>query len=760
MKLSHSANVFGAVALIILLSFISLSSGAQAIPQAGKNNTQDQQLIQLYQQARKSGMSDADINSMLQQRGMSANDIGNFRKRMQGSSGNKPDSMPAVVRDTVWLKEAPEPPKKLNFYGYDFFNTPNRSFAPNVQMATPAGYVLGPGDELLIAVTGLNENDLSAKVTPEGNVKLPYAGVIAVSGLTIEQAQQRIRSKLLPAYPALASGKTQLLVTLGQLKTIHVSIVGEAERQGTYTVSSAAGFFNVLYLSGGPSANGSLRRIELIRNNKPVATVDFYNFLQKGIFENNLRLEDQDIIRFPVYQKRITISGEIKRPAVYELLDKETLGDALTMAGGFADNAYRERLSIIENGTQEKRARSVAATDFNYFLPRNADSVFIDRIAGRFENRIILSGAVKHPGTYELTEGMTLQQLLQQANGLLETAFLNRGYIKRRKPEGEREMFSFNPEMVLNGRQAPIALVKEDSVYIFDKDDITASPSVAIGGAVRSPGTFTYRQGMRLEDLVIMAGGFTISAANQRIEINRLEKNTSDTLANQLIHLVTLQVDSALTSNDSRYVLQPMDYIFVPQLLNYRVLGNIKVTGEVLYPGEYTLEKRNEAVQDIIERAGGVSPFGAFKNLQVYRNHLRVGTDIFSSPDNHEPFLLQPGDSLYVPRNESFVEVDGQVFNQQIVSYSSSHFMDYISAAGGVTDNGKLKKAYIQYSNGINRKIKHFLFFRRYPKVLPGSKIVVPEKSLYPNGLFTATSIAAYTSIFTALIALISVLKN
>lgn len=768
MKLPHYSTVIKALGIVSLLLFVQFTVFAQAIPSAGRGATsaQDQQLLQLYQQAQKAGMSDADINTMLQQRGMSANDIANFRKRIQQLQGSntpktttKADTA-ALTRDTVWIKETPEPKRPLNIYGYDFFNTPNRSFAPNLQMATPQNYVLGPGDELLVVITGLNESSVTAKVTPEGNVRLPYAGLITVSGLTIEQATQRIRSRLQPAYPALASGKTQLSVTLGQVKSIRVSIVGEAERQGTFTVSAVAGLFNVLYLSGGPTPNGSLRRIELIRNNKLVETVDFYSFLQKGIFDKNVRLEDQDIIRIPVYQKRVTLAGEVKKPAIYELLEKETLGDVINFAGGLSDDAYRQKAKIVEIGTEEKRVRDVAAADFNYFIPHNADSIYFEKIASRFENRVVLEGAVKRPGTFELTEGLTLQQLIKQADGYQETAFLNRGYVKRRKPGGAREMISFNPQMLLNGQQPDIALVKEDSVYVFDKDEIVAQPTITIGGAVRSPGTFTYRSGMRIEDLVAMAGGFTIDAATNHIELSRLNKNMADTLANQLIHLTTLQIDSNLQNGDNHYLLQPLDYVFVPQLLNYRVLGNVKISGEVLFPGEYSLEKRNESVQDLLKRAGGVSPFGSYKDIQVYRNNLRVGTEIFSNPNSREPFLLQPNDSLYVPRNESFVQVNGQVYNQQIVSYNSSRFMDYISAAGGVTDNGKLGKAYIQYSNGINKKIKHFLFFRRYPKVLPGSKIVVPEKSLFPGGFFSAGTVATYGTLLTALVALISVLKN
>lgn len=753
----------------LLLLFFYGPLQAQTLP-SRSGSVSDQQLMQLYQQAQKAGMSDADISSMLMQQGLSSSEVQAFQKRIVNSQGkltgpNAPavggrDTM-GLKRDTVWVKEAPQPKRPLNFYGFDFFNTPNRSFTPNLQIATPQNYVLGPGDELIVTITGVNQSNFSNKITPEGTLLLPYAGVVHVGGLTIEQAISRIKTRLQVPYPALASGKSQLQVTLGNIRTIHVSIVGEAERQGTYEVSNLAGFFNVLYLSGGPSANGSLRNIELIRNNKVIEKIDFYSFLQKGVFEKDLRLEDQDIIRFPVYTKRVSLSGEVKHPAVFELKDKETLSDLLTYAGGFSDKAYAQKIKLEEIGTQEKRVRDVAAADFSYFIPKNGDSAYVEPITtSRFENRVILQGAVNRPGTYELSEGLTVKQLLNQAAGLRDDAFLNRGYIKRWQPAGSPEMLSFNTRQLLLGAQPDITLAKEDSVFILSRDDVSNYATISIGGAVRTPGTFTYRKGMRLQDVIAMAGGFDVNAASHRVEVSRMEKNTADTLANQLVKLITLNVDSSLQQADSRFELAPLDYIFVPQLLNYRVLGNIKIRGEVLFPGDYALERRDETVQGLVTRAGGLSPFASAKDIQVYRNGLRVGTNILSNEQaEKDKFLLLPTDSIFVPRNQSYVEVSGYVFNQQIVSYNGSRFLYYISAAGGVTDNGKLKKAYVQYSNGLNKKIGHFLFFRRYPKVLPGSKIIVPQKSFFDRSAFLA-AVPAYSALLTALIAVITVFKN
>lgn len=756
-----------AVYIMFLLGFYLIGQ-AQNLPSKTGGQISDQQLLQLYQRAQAAGMTETDITNLLSKQGLSASEISSIKKRLSQLQNSKQSSLSRgnikdtseFLRDTSWVLQLPGFRSKSNIYGLDFFNTPNQSFSPNFKIATPKNYVLGADDELIITLTGFNELTIQDKVSVEGVFALPHAGLVQVSGITIDEATKRIKNKLAIAYPAINSGKTQVFVSLGNIRNINISIIGEAIRPGTYTVSSLASFFNVLYLSGGPTDNGSLRKIELIRNNKVLETIDFYSFLQKGIFDKNIRLEDQDIIRIPVYQKRVILGGEVKKPAVYELLDKETLADLLNYAGNFSNNAYKAVAKVVEVGTKERRVKDVAAEDFNYYIPKNADSIYFEKINPKFENRIILSGAVNRPGTYELTKGLTLKQLIQKADGLREDVFLNRGYIKRLTENADRSMLSFDLSKLMNGQENDIALNKEDSVFVLAKDSLKDVPSVTITGSVRTAGTYYYRQGMKLEDLIALAGGFTINAANHRVEINRLKKNKADTLTNKLIDLITLNVDSSLQNTNKDFELQPLDYVFVPELLNYKILGNVKIRGEVLYPGNYTLERRDESVLDLVSRAGGISPFGSLNNLQVYRNGLRVGTNIFEGAfSKTEKFLLLPNDSIYVPRNESFVQVNGAVFNQQILSYKSARFLYYISAAGGIKENGKLKRAYIQYSNGINKKIKHFLFLRKYPKVLPGSKIIVPEASPLDSG-FNLGQVSLYAGLVTTLVALISVLKN
>jgi len=762
------AVLMGVIALLtVQFSIAQITDGLSSM-KVGQMS--DQQIMQIWQQAQKAGLSETDAMNMLVRKGLNPSEVNGFKKRLvqlQSSSKSKFSSQNIIrdttdfLRDSSWVIEVPLRKKTTVNYGFDFFSNPGNSFEPNIRIATPKNYVLGADDELSISLTGLNETIVSAKVSPEGNIQIPYAGMVNVTGLTIEQATQRIKNKMKDVYPALSSGKTSLFINLSNIKSIRIAVIGEAERPGNYLVSAVASFFNVLYLSGGPAPNGSLRKIELIRNNKVIETVDFYSFLEKGVLNKEIRLEDQDVIRFPVYEKRVYLSGEVKRAAVYELLPKETLTDLIQYGGGFGDSATKDIAKIVTIGDREKKIRDIAATDFSYYIPHNADSVFFEKVLPRYSNRVILTGAVYRPGNYELTDHLSLAQLIKKADGLREDAFVNRGYIKRKKTDSERELISFNTKGIINGTESDIALLREDSVFVLAKDSLQDVPIITIAGSVRTPGSFQYREGIALEDIILMAGGFTNDAANHKIEISRLEKNKADTLANKMIDVITVDVASDLQHRKAGTLLQPLDYIFVPRLLNYHTLGNIKIRGEVLYAGDYALERRDETVQEVLKRAGGITPYASMNDVQVYRRGLRVGTNLLSeeASKQKEKFLLQPDDSIYIPRNEPFVEVKGAVFNPQILSYEPGSFRSYISKVGGVTDKGNLKKSYIEYSNGINKKIRHFLFFSNYPKVLPGSKIIVPEKNNAERKGISIVEISAFTAILTALVSLASILK-
>jgi protein involved in polysaccharide export with SLBB domain len=750
----------------ICILAVALQIKAQDISSLKVSQLSDQQVIQIWQQFAANGVSESDAMKALVKRGLKPADVTAFKKRLvglQASTKSKFNTQSIIkdttdfMRDSSWVIEVPDVKRRSSRYGYDFFANPFTSFEPNLRIATPKNYVMGPDDVLNITLTGQNEAELTAKVNPDGNINLQYAGLVSVNGLTIEQATARIRMKLGQVYPLLRNGQTKLTVTMDAYRTISVFIIGEAERPGKYAISSLASLFNVLYLSGGPTENGTLRDIRLIRNNKTVASFDLYEFLQRGSFSQDIRLEDQDVISFPVHGKRVQIDGQVKRPAIYELHEKETLSKLLEYAGGFGDSAYTDRLKVMQRMGKEKILRDVDAAVFASYLPAHADSIYAEQLNPAFENSITITGAIYRPGKYGFQESMTLGKLIQKADGLRTDAFLNRGYIKRLSASREREMIAFDLSNLAAGADN-VVLRQGDSIHIPTRDELTPIQYITIEGYVRNPGKYVFRSGMQLQDLIVMAGGFSTDAAYHRVEVSRLDKNRSDTLANTLLSVNKLELDSSLSGMNGRYALEPQDYIFVPRLLNYRSLGEVKVGGEVLFPGHFALERRDETIGDVIKRAGGRNQFGAIENAQVFRNGVRVGINLGNANSGSANFRLLPNDSLFIPRNDPFVEVAGAVYNPQLLKHQSNRFRYYISAAGGVKQNGSLGRSYVQYGNGINKRTGKFLFIRFYPAVKPGSRIIVPEIDRTNRGL-SAGELTAVSGILSALVGLLAILK-
>ncbi|MXV51721.1 capsule biosynthesis protein [Pedobacter sp. HMF7647] len=748
----------------------SQTLSSQNIQQVKVSQLSDQQVLQIWKQFEASGMSEAQATQILQQKGLPATEIDAFKQRLlklqtsakvpAKSSISKTDSN-TFKRDTIKTASQQFNRKKSLVYGYDFFNNPNLKFEPNVRIATPAGYVLGPDDEVTVMLTGLNETTVTKKISPDGNLQIPYAGIVYLNGYTIDKATSIIRSKMAKVYPGLNSGATKLTVNLGNIRSIRVIIVGEAVQPGTYTVSSVSTLFNVLYLSGGPNQRGSLRNIEIIRGNRVIKTVDLYSFLQKGILEGNVHLSDQDVIRIPVYKKRVAIDGEIKRPGLYELKDTETLEDLINYAGGFSDLAYQATAKVYQVNDKERSVRDVPSGLYDRYVPKNADSVYFEPVLNRYSNRVTLEGAVYRPGTYELSPDLTVGQLIKKADGVREDAFLTNGYVKRTKPNLDKELVPFNIKDVLAGNN-DVTLMREDSVVIVSNADLRDEMSVTIDGFVRSPGTFVFRRGMRLADIILMAGGFTNDAASHHVEISRLVKNKGDVFSNQLITSISLDVDSSLhTTGNESFGLEPLDYIYVPRSVNYHAIGNVAVKGEVLFPGDYTLQRRNETPIDVIKRAGGVTPTGSLENAVMYRNGILVNLDLTNKNSRATGMLLLPGDSVVIPRQTDFVEVSGAVNNPQMLRFRYKTFSYYINAAGGVKENARLKHAYVQYPNGTSKPVSTFLFFiHNYPKVLPGSKIMVPEKSPDLRFKLGFGEVSGIATALTALIGLIAVISK
>ena len=768
--------------LFLGLIFIAGQGKAQGISMSDLKSMKvsqasDEQIIQAWKKIQDSGLSEQQAYDLMAQKGLPPEEVQAFKDRVTLLGLNGKSTAPikstgadkqttGSSRDIVDLVVKPKPfehpvVKKqqpvLEVYGTSFFKQAI-SFEPNFSIATPKSYVLGPGDKVIVLLTGLNEKNVEATVTPEGNVQIPFAGLVYVNGFTIEQATSLIRSKMTRVYPGLNSGQTQLTVNLGSTRSIKVTVKGEVKTPGSYTLSSLATLPNALYNSGGPGANGSLRYIKLIRNNKLYKTIDFYTYLQNGIQDGNIRLEDQDVIQIPVYKKRVSISGEVKNPAIYELKDDEHLDDLIRYASGFTDTAYTGVAKVDQINELQREVKDVPANLFANYTPHNGDKVQIGAITNRYTNRVVLEGAVYRPDVYELTAGLTLSQLLKQAQGLKPEAYTERGYINRTLPNLEKQSIPFKPTDVLNGTN-DIPLLREDTVVIMDRQAFVSEQKVTVSGYVKRPSIITYRKGLKLADVIAMSGGFADEAADHHIEVNRVIKNESDSVANQQVN--TFIVDMSDNNDANRNIeLQPMDVINVPRLVNYRSLGNVAVKGEVVFPGVYPVEKRNETVLDFLQRAGSVTPYGSMENTQVYRNGVRVNLDLAAKKESGKNMILLPGDSVYVPRVISYVEVSGAVNNPQYINYKGRSFKYYINAAAGTTQNARLKGAYIKYPDGLNQPIRHFLFFRRYPAVKPGSKIVVPEKTPDNKIKIGFGDLGSIAAALTALVSIVAILHK
>ena len=547
-------KILSLLALILCLG-ISLPVLAQVNTQNLSNirvdELSDDQVRAFMRQAESSGMGDAQLEQIAQARGMRPEEIKKLRDRVEKikkqdeskadqSDPNNVQRKKAGGRelnyeqDSLAMQKDPETEAdkallelRSKIFGAELFRNANLTFEPNLSMATPKNYVIGPNDEILIDIYGNSEVSYNLNVSPEGTINVQYVGLIPVAGLTIEAATSRIRSRMISVYPGLRSGNTNLNIAIGNIRSIKVILTGEVQKPGTYTLPSLANVFNALYSSGGPTEKGSFRAIELIRGGNIIAVLDIYDFLLRGEMANNLRLQDQDIIRVPVYKSRIEIVGEVKRPGIFELLNGESMADLLKFSGDFTENAYKARVKVLKTTDTERKIADISSSEYGEYKPGTGDKYFVDRILERFANMVRIEGAVFRAGQYELEPGQTLSQLIKKAEGVKEDAFMQRGYITRLKPDNQTELISFDVAGILKGSTPDIALLREDIVHISSIFDLKEEYKVSINGEVRMPGTFAFAENMTLQEVILKAGGFKEGASARRIEISRRVKNSN-----------------------------------------------------------------------------------------------------------------------------------------------------------------------------------------------------------------------------------------
>jgi protein involved in polysaccharide export with SLBB domain len=627
-----------AVFILFICLIVTQTASAQTnYAEVKVDELTDVQIRQLMQRAASAGYNDAQLEQMAAAQGMKAEEVAKLRTRVErirkqeGNSGsnssNNQNNSDDQNNSRTYTNGADTTKGRFNLgnpgdkelrdafgnlipkiFGVDLFRNSDLKFEPNLRLATPRGYIIGPDDQLLIDLTGDNEANYKLTVSPDGTIRLQYVGLISVGGLSIEAATSKIRAAMSSTYPSLRSGRTNVAINLGNIRSIKVTILGEVVKPGTYTISSLSNVYNALSASGGPNDNGSFRKIQVIRNNKIVATVDIYSLLLKGMLNGNIRLQDQDVINIPVYQTRVEMSGEVKRPALFEVLNTENLEDVISFAGGFSNKAYSAKIKVLQNTNKERRITDVNADDFTKYSPLNGDKYIVEPILDRFANRVEITGAVFRPGQYELEPGLTLKQLIQKADGLKEDAFLNRGYVSRLNSDNTLALQSFDVSKILNGTEQDILLKREDKVTISSLFDLRDEYKVDIKGEVRAPGTFDYADGMTVQSLIQMAGGFKEGATPNRIEIARRIKNSDAMSASaQTAEVININISKDLLLQDSTFILQPFDIVSIRNAEGYEVQRQVKLEGEVLYPGIYTISRKNEHISDLIKRAGGLT---------------------------------------------------------------------------------------------------------------------------------------------------------
>ena len=700
------------------------------------------------------------------------------------------------------MREA-APVGNIKVFGRDIFNNSNLTFEPSLNIATPVDYRLGPGDQLVIEVWGASQANITQKVTPDGYITIPDVGPIQVNGLTVQAASNKIRAKLSKIYSGMGTTNvdlsTDVKVSLGQIRTIQVNIMGEVAQPGTYALSSFSTVFHALYKAGGISQLGSLRNIKVVRGGRTVATVDVYDYILHGRSHSDIRLQEGDVILASPYDALVLVKGKIKRPMYYEMKRTESIRTLIDYAGGFTNDAYTSAVTVERNDEKERTICSVDDMNYGVFKVKDGDVVSVGAILDRYNNRIEIKGAVYRPGFYELgKEISTVRDLITKADGLLEDAFTNRAVLHRENLDKTLEIISVNVKGVLDGTEPDITLQRNDVLFIPSKYDLEAKGTVEISGEVYSPGIFPYAENTKLEDLIIMAGGLTESASKVRVDIaRRLNDPNSTKKQKEISKMFSFAVkDGFVVEGDPGFILEPYDQVFVRRSPGYTPKVNVSITGEVEFEGSYALNERNERLSDLIARAGGLTGFAYLKGARLERqlteeeylqakelltmvasNNQISGNDsiiipavsrtytvaidlekIMSNPHSSLDPVLQDGDAVIIPQLMTTVQVTGSVRKPNSVVYNPDmKLKDYISEAGGYAERARKSGTFILYPNG---HIKELGRNASAKEIVGGAKIIVPQKGRSQWNLGTTLStVATSVSMLAVIASLINTMK-
>lgn len=680
----------------------------------------------------------------------------------------------------------------IKIFGRSIFGSRGLSFIPNQNIATPADYTLGAGDEVIIDVWGANQTTIRQMISPDGCISVDGLGLIYLNGQTIAAAERLLKRRLATIYASVddSSAASQLKLTLGQIRTIDIHVMGEVARPGSYSLSSLATAFYALYQAGGVGDVGSLRHIRVMRSGKQVANIDIYNFIMQADASDNIRLQQGDMIVVPPYSQLVEIKGRVKRPICYELTAGETLANLLNYAGGFVGDAYRQSVTITRKNGREYQIYTVDSSDFDNFVMADGDVVEVAEIADRFENRLEVKGALFRQGVYQLSdECNTIKELVAKADGVTGDAFLKRALLLRENNDLTRQTIQVDLEGILSGRASDIALQRNDILYIPSIHSLKQQGTIEILGCVARPGALPYAEKSTLEDIIIQAGGLLPSASTVRIDISRPIIDSSSTQSEQLCEQFTFALNEGFAIDSiNKFTLKPYDRIYVRKSPAYQPPKSVVIEGEVLYGGEYQLPKKSARLSDLVEMAGGVTPFAYIKGAQLVRkmnreeyerkqsalslaarsvkdsidilslntsDHFNVGINLeqaLANPGSDADLVLREDDELLIPQYNNTVNISGCVMSPNTVSYTDNKRVKfYIEQAGGFSQNARKRSCYIVYMNGQIRRGK----LNRSDVVEPGCQIIVPAKERNSDALQSVLSVATTSASLATMIATI-----
>lgn len=723
----------------------------------------DDQVIEYAKAQTEAGKDQKSIAMELLNKGVTQDQLARIRNNVQRKQNTQNTTTGKETVDNLRVNNAEE--VELDFdipedatrkiFGHDIFRSKNLSFEPNMNIATPSTYTLGPGDEVVLDIYGASQVNGTFKVSPDGNITIPNEGPVNVAGLTVTQAQNKVRKTIGGHYQG-----SSIKLTVGQTRTIIVNVMGEVKTPGTYTLSAFATVFNALYMAGGVNDIGTLRNIKVSRNGRIISTVDVYDYIMNGKLAGNVMLRDNDVIMVGPYENIVEITGKVKRPMLYEMKKNESLQSLLTLAGGFTGDAYKQNVRVERKSDEGLTVHNVDEWDFTAFHNEDGDVVVVAPVIERFKNTVSITGAVFRPGQYKLGGSVnSVKTLVEQAGGLDEQALTTRAVLHRMKADRTTSTQTINIGAILSGDAADVILQNEDQLIISSTKEITDKYTLSIFGDVVKPGQYPFSENETVEDLITEAGGLLESASLVNVEVARrimTSEDNPDGTKMATIHQITLS-DGLAIEGETGFKLRPYDIVSIHRNPDYQVQKYVYATGEVKYAGAYVLANKTERISDVIKRAGGLTEEANVNGAQLMRriskkehelqykkletaataaDSLLIMSDIektsylvginlkeiLENPESGLDVELQEGDSLYIPKLNNTIKISGEVLMPNTVAFAKGKSASYyLNQAGGVTENGKKSKAYIVYANGQASMLSK-------GKIEPGCEIIVPAK--------------------------------